>query len=187
MIAVSLAGEWRTPLNSDAAWLLHCAVRLLGGERLYGDILEINPPLIVWLNLPAGGIEPCDGLGPGGRVSRAVALAGVAIDSRLDRALLARQPRVTARARGIAGLALTVAVFPLVGGIFGQREHLALILAIPFVAVAALRAEQVHLHRSVAAATGLAAGIGLAIKPHYVLVWAPFFSRGLRGRSAALG
>jgi hypothetical protein len=85
--------------------------------------------------------------------------------------LLSCHPRVTAAGRAAAALALTVAIFPLVGGIFGQREHLAVILALPLLAAATLRAESVPIGRGTAIAIGIAAGLGLGIKPHYVLVW----------------
>src|SRR5690606_30677499 len=36
----------------DTAFLLYAAERLLDGARLYVDLVEVNPPLVVWLNLP---------------------------------------------------------------------------------------------------------------------------------------
>jgi hypothetical protein len=52
LVALALVAEFRRPLNPDVAWYLNSAERVLGGERLYTDILEINPPLIVWLSVP---------------------------------------------------------------------------------------------------------------------------------------
>ena len=34
------------PLNHDAAALLHFSQRWLAGERLYVDLIDVNPPLI---------------------------------------------------------------------------------------------------------------------------------------------
>ncbi|MGH7526003.1 MAG: hypothetical protein ACREMX_04805, partial [Gemmatimonadales bacterium] len=34
----------------DTAWLLYAAERWLDGARLYVDLVEVNPPLIIWLN-----------------------------------------------------------------------------------------------------------------------------------------
>src|SRR5690348_9425733 len=39
-----------SPLKDDVAWLLHIANQWLHGRRLYVDIVEVNPPLIVWLS-----------------------------------------------------------------------------------------------------------------------------------------
>src|SRR5208283_133848 len=38
-------------LNPDGSCLLNEAERVLDGAVLYSDIVELNPPLIVWLNL----------------------------------------------------------------------------------------------------------------------------------------
>src|SRR5205085_881883 len=39
------------PLNADAAAILYFADRMLSGDRLYVDLIDVNPPLIFWLNL----------------------------------------------------------------------------------------------------------------------------------------
>jgi hypothetical protein len=41
------------PFNTDASCLLTFTQRMLHGERLYRDLLEINSPLIFWFNIPA--------------------------------------------------------------------------------------------------------------------------------------
>src|SRR3984957_18207251 len=40
----------RTPLKDDIAWLLYVARRWLAGRELYVDVVEVNPPLIVWIS-----------------------------------------------------------------------------------------------------------------------------------------
>jgi hypothetical protein len=40
------------PLNTDVAWLLTVGERVLDGQRLYRDIIEINPPMAVLAFLP---------------------------------------------------------------------------------------------------------------------------------------
>ena len=40
------------PLNTDVSWLLTIGERVLNGERLYVDIVEINPPMAVLSYLP---------------------------------------------------------------------------------------------------------------------------------------
>src|SRR5271163_2273464 len=39
------------PLDGDVAAILDFAVRMVDGERLYVDLVDVNPPLIFWLNL----------------------------------------------------------------------------------------------------------------------------------------
>jgi hypothetical protein len=44
----------RSPLKDDIAWLLYVAREWLAGRQLYLDLIEVNPPMIVWvLALPA--------------------------------------------------------------------------------------------------------------------------------------
>ena len=40
----------RSPLKDDIAWLLYVARRWMAGRELYVDVVEINPPLIVWIS-----------------------------------------------------------------------------------------------------------------------------------------
>ena len=40
------------PLNTDVSWLLVIGERVLDGQRLYVDIVEINPPMAVFAYLP---------------------------------------------------------------------------------------------------------------------------------------
>ncbi len=45
----------RSPLKDDIAWLLYVARRWLAGRELYIDVVEVNPPLIVWISaIPIG-------------------------------------------------------------------------------------------------------------------------------------
>lgn len=43
------------PSNHDVAWLLHASRSVLGGADLYKDVIEPNPPLIVYLLIPVVG------------------------------------------------------------------------------------------------------------------------------------
>ena len=53
IVALGAGAEFATFARSDTAFLLYAAERVLDGARLYQDVVEINPPLIVALNLPA--------------------------------------------------------------------------------------------------------------------------------------
>ena len=167
---LSLIGELRAPLNADAAWLVYSAGRLLRGQLLYVDILEINPPLIVWLNLPGAYLSHALQI-PATLVFRAGMVLLVAGSLAVCWSLVRRFPGVTSLGAGLAALATLFVLLPLVGGIFGQREHIALALSLPLVAATALRCRGVSLRTGFAYLLGLAAGLGFAIKPHYGAVW----------------
>jgi hypothetical protein len=174
LAALTIAGELRRPLNPDAAWLLYAAARVLGGDRLYADILEINPPLIIWLNLPVALVSQATGWSDAA-VFRVAVLALVAAScvacGWLAGIVPAGSDAATRARRRWVGAAVLFVLLPLVGGMFGQREHLLLVLLLPLVGLTALRVEGTGVRPAVAALIGLAGGVGLALKPHYGIAW----------------
>ena len=50
VLGIVLFTMLRSPLKDDVAWLLYVARRWLAGRELYVDVVEINPPLIVWIS-----------------------------------------------------------------------------------------------------------------------------------------
>src|SRR5688500_13573304 len=60
-----IAGEFRSPLNGDAAYMLDAARRMLAGERLYAGLIDLNPPFVFWLSelaivISRIGVDPAD-------------------------------------------------------------------------------------------------------------------------------
>jgi hypothetical protein len=157
------------PLKDDVAWLLYVAERMLDGRRLYVDLVEINPPLIVWLSaLPAGAAR---GLG---LPAIPVFLAAVAV------ALLGCAWATAGLLRGYGALfRYRLRVFTVIAGVlfvipgleFGQREHILVAFVLPYLAVLVLRLRGRELVPDVAAAFGILAGIGFALKPHHLITF----------------
>jgi hypothetical protein len=54
---------------------------------------------------------------------------------------------------------------------WGEREHLSLALTLPYILLGVARARGRQVPRGGAVLAGIAAGIGIAFKPHFVLVW----------------
>ena len=50
VLVIVLFTMMRSPLKDDIAWLLYVARRWLAGRELYVDVVEVNPPLIVWIS-----------------------------------------------------------------------------------------------------------------------------------------
>ena len=50
VLGVVLFIALRSPLKDDIAWLLYVARRWMAGRELYIDVVEVNPPLIVWIS-----------------------------------------------------------------------------------------------------------------------------------------
>src|SRR5260221_14444665 len=65
IFAVAIRLRQIVPLNTDVSWLLTIGERVLDGQRLYVDIVEINPPMAVFAYLPGIAVARALGLDPG--------------------------------------------------------------------------------------------------------------------------
>ncbi len=155
------------PTNCDVAWYLYAGARILNGARLGTDVVEVNAPLVILLSMGVEGIARL--VGCSSLVVFPVIVSGLAWLSVLFCAWSAR--RWPAEARLPFLLALGYVLFVHVGGMFGQREHLLLILVLPYVCTTVQFSEGTPLGRPVAVATGIAAGVGFALKPFFVPAW----------------
>jgi hypothetical protein len=170
LIALGLAGELRSHAGADTGFLLDEAARVLGGMRLYAHIVDVNPPLIVGINMAAVLCARIFGISEilAYRLACIAAVfAGLALTGWLLRRLL---PDEIVLRRGIV-LLLVFVLFNLPGQDFGEREHLLLLLALPYLLLAAARAIGREMPTSLALVIGLLAAAGLSIKPHFVLLW----------------
>lgn len=189
IVAIAVQSLW-IPIDADVSWLITVSERVLAGDRLYVDILEVNPPASVWMYIPLVWLAQLAGLKPEAVVAGAfvaAALASVALTARmalkLDRA---PSPFVL-----VGALAFVTLVLPM--GLFAQREHAALLLAFPTLTAMALLAEGKPLGRVALDGSGAAAGLIIVIKPYFVLavvgpaVWAAFERRSLSPMWPAIG
>jgi hypothetical protein len=176
LIWASLALPWLwglsqlfPPLNHDVGAVLQWSGRMLAGERLYVDINDVNPPLIYWLNLIPAGLARLTGL-PAPLAFALSVLATIAASLMLARPLFAKlAPAGSFAALTLPGLALFVLlVYP--QGSFGQREHLLVILTLPYLLLATARALLLPIDGRSAALIGLVAAIGIGIKPHFAFL-----------------
>ncbi len=156
----------------DPMWGLYMARLVRHGAKLYGpEIFESNPPLFVWLSLVPSALAEWLHL-PDTAVGKALVLgieAGVAaVCVRLLRKLWGGG---LSKAVLWALAFVYVAVFAVMPARdFGQRDHILVLLCLPYVLVAAMDAEGMEIRGWAGMAIGLAAGVGLALKPHQVLV-----------------
>ncbi len=171
--ALTLAAQVSRAASPDMAFLLYAGGRVLDGARLYRDIVEINPPLIVWLNVGVAFLARAWHLSEFFvyRVATfAVVVALFCFCARLVGRYLVRDDPAFRR---WLLLLLFFALFPFSGDDFGQREHFVLALLAPYLLLVAARvagrAPAVRFYE--AAAIGLLAGLALALKPHFGLAW----------------
>jgi hypothetical protein len=155
--------------HTDESGFLYLAGRVLDGQRHGLDFLEINPPLAIWLSMPPVLIHRMTGWHSW--VIWVVMVAGMiaACLWLTARWLKLVEPSASRRvwfmlAAGFAGLLLP-------GQEFSEREHLAMALALPYLALAAARADRLRLSSRTAGITGVLAGVGFSLKPHFVVTW----------------
>ncbi len=165
LLGLALVPLLHDPLNRDVAWLLHMSERFVDGGRLYVDVVDNNPPLIVWLGVPAVLLARMTGMAvPSAWLVLGIVVTGVSLAA--CNALLAR---IAAPARGFLVLAIAFAFISLPGRDFGERESIALILFMPYALAAAARLRDVKLSVLSMALLGVAAGIGISLKPFFLL------------------
>lgn len=163
------------PTNVDVSWLLIVCDRLLGGERLNTDMMEINPPFSIWLYMPFMLLEKLSGLRAELWLTLGIiclSLASLAVSARILARVepIYRQPRALWAA--VAALFAILVAFPYD---FGQREQFALIAVLPWVALQCARQRSLNF---VAGSPGehIVAGLGAAV---VVMVKPPYFALGL--------
>ena len=129
-------------VGHDQMWCLYVAQRLLDGTTLYGPhLLESNPPLIMWMLLVPTGVARILHL-PQSIVFRLFVLAIEAAISFISLRLLRHFQPQPAKSRLCALAFAFVCVFGVIPARdFGQRDHLLVLLFLPYVLAAALHAD----------------------------------------------
>jgi hypothetical protein len=158
------------PIDCDVSWLITVNEKMLAGQRLYVDIIEVNPPASIWLYTPFVWLAHALQLRPEAVIVAAfiaAALATSALALRIS-AHLRRPPNSLIF---FALLCFVEQLLPL--GTFAQREHAAILLAAPALAALAVLAEKRTLSLPLRVIAGLAAGLVIAIKPHFALAIVP--------------
>ncbi len=156
-----------TPGNTDIAWLLTVGEHVLDGARPYVDIIETNPPGSVLLYMPAVLFGRALGLGP--EIAVVLLTTLCAAGSLALSAALLRDLSDFDRSAPLFWVAAAVLLL-LPAGSFGQREHIILMTCLPLLsAVIARTAGAPPAARLPRIVAGMAAGIGFAVKPQYVL------------------
>ena len=167
MTVVSLVAQ---PLWGDQSWLLYAASRVLDGARIGTDIVETNPPTIIWLSeipialsrlldmSPEAAMKMCLGL----LLFVSVAWCG---------SMVRRIPRA-----GSNTMALWLAIWTAYATTVyswsdvGQREYILVLLLLPYLVMAALRLNSVSPAAWPAFTAGVITVIGLSMKPQHLLI-----------------
>jgi hypothetical protein len=154
--------------NADVAWFLTGTSKLLNGEKLYRDVVEVNPPLVFYLDLPVILISHLTGIHADivfvayvfVLIASCCAFVGNLINGSSD-SILEQQ---------IFLLAVLAALILFGSWEFGQREHLAIILGLPYLCLIAQRAFGGTTDKWFAAIIGILAGLAFSLKPQFLAV-----------------
>jgi hypothetical protein len=165
-----LVAYFLPPLNHDSAALLHYAQRWLGGERLYVDLFDVNPPLVFVLDLLPAAIARLTPI-PATTALTLCVLAWIGFGFVLSWRLLRVVPgSVSGIHRYLLPPLLLFLMIVYPGSDFTQREHLMIVATLPYLLLAQARLEGRGTARGVLFATTLFAGIAFALKPHFLLI-----------------
>lgn len=159
------------PMNHDVAWYLYGASRMTAGAKLYVDIIDINAPLIFYITLVPVWVSHLFGWSE--VISFQIYIAGLVILSFVLCARLTKQVfSLTDESLRQFFLALLMFLFFIyVRSDTGQREHLMFLLVMPYLVASIVRAQGEAIDRKLALLLGVLAGLGIALKPHFVLLW----------------
>lgn len=152
--------------NTDVSWLITLCEKALNGERPYADYIEVNPPASIWLYMTPVWLARVLGVRPEFMVDAFVFAA--AIVSLILSAAILRRAALWSRQAVFQLAAVFAAVLLLLPAqTFGEREHIALMTFLPFLAIAALRAKALLPSLFFVVIAGLGAGVTAIIKPHF--------------------
>jgi hypothetical protein len=159
-----------SPLKDDTAWLLYVAQQWLAGRQLYVDLIEVNPPMIVWiLALP---VATAAALGVTAKVVAVPFFTACMLGSAGWCAKLLRGfgPLGTTPVTLFAVIGTVLLVLP--GLEFGQREHLFAAAALPYLCIFARSLDGTHPRPVEETIAGILAGLGCAVKPQFLVAFA---------------
>ena len=155
--------------SPDVGYLLLAANQMLAGGHYAKTFFETNPPMILYLYFPVCLFTHSTAISIF-TVFRlyiiSLSLMSAGLSFFLLKKLLKKQEKVLFYFLFYTLLFITL-FLPL---IFGQREHLLLILMLPYLFSAALALEKKTISRPLAFFIGLLAGLGFAIKPFFLTV-----------------
>jgi hypothetical protein len=168
VFAVAIVLRQVVPLNTDVSWLLTIGERVLDGQRLYVDIVEINPPMAVLAYLPGIALARALGHDPKYVIDAQILLMAAASLLVTSRILSLSSMLDNVKWVSLAVWAAAVlTILPM--HVFGQREHIAILTFLPALAVYALRSNHEPLPLWAVLTAGIGAGITLAFKPFFAV------------------
>lgn len=167
ILAVAIATQVGLGMLADVSWLISVNERWIGGEVPYQDFIDINPPASLMLYWPA--VKAAMALGLRSElVVSAYGFGCIGVSLALCAAILRRAGLIESVGPVAYGFAL-IALAVLPGEAFCERDHLAAVFGLPFLALSVARCERGAIDPGLAALAGVGLGLMVAIKPPFAL------------------
>jgi hypothetical protein len=167
MAGVSLVAQ---PIWGDQSWLLYAASRILDGGRIGSDIVETNPPTIIWLSEIPVLLSRLLGVSPEAAMKICLGLL-LFLSTTWCGSMVRRIPRAGSGAMAVwlaIGIAYGTTVYS--WSDVGQREYILVLLMLPYLVMAALRLNGVSPAAWPAFTAGVITVVGLSMKPQHILI-----------------
>lgn len=172
----------RSPLKDDIAWLLYVARRWMTGRELYVDVVEVNPPLIIWISVIP--LEIARWLDVDSQCVAMPVFVSAVLGCAWWTASLLRERGGLFSERLAVFAAIGCALLILPAGDLGQREHLLVAGFLPYLVLFARSLDGKRMALGTALMAGGLAALGCALKPRYCGVFVALeclaLIRGLR-------
>jgi hypothetical protein len=158
------------PMNQDVGVILSVTERWMSGERLYIDVIDVNPPLIFILNLIPVGLAKILSISSASALMACVlALACWSVWASYRIILtLEIAEESTVKTLLLPLLLFALVVFP--SEMFAQREHLMALGMFPYLMLAAARCDEKRVSGRLALAVALVSALGFSLKPHFLII-----------------
>lgn len=169
LFAIQALVRYSSHLDPDVGWYLYAGGRLLDGATLYRDIVEVNPPLALWLCAGIVAVARWAGVDAAVLFQTTIFLLTV-MSFALTARFLAAATDVTAATRHLLLIFIAALLLFVPAGDFGQRDHVGVLLVMPWVF---LRWNRLLDHRVpwiIAVFVGASAALGMWLKPHFFVV-----------------
>jgi hypothetical protein len=172
IVGLSVLAQSLLTLNYDNAWLLLMAQRVYGGMATYPDAgVEINPPLMIYIYTIAAYFSDVLRVPLTVGFCLLVYSAGI-LSLILTWCVLKIQPqRICKEHRVFLMLALSIGYFWIAGGMFGQREHFMMFMAIPYFLLGFWRLLGVAIPGWITFLVGVLVALCVCLKPFFLLVY----------------
>jgi hypothetical protein len=152
--------------NSDVSWDLTIADKVLDGQRLYVDVIEVNPPATMFLYVVPALLGRLSGIPAEFFVNMLVFLAA-GLCLWLSAGILHKGELIENTDGWLLAAVVAAVLLVLPAQTFGEREHIALICFLPVLAACAVRAKGRMLNPVSVIVAGICGGIVVIIKPHF--------------------